>query len=620
MWTDNETDQDLLGFTIHAELLRSIATDPKMLPVTVGLFGDWGGGKSSVLKILQRELDKNEDFAVIYFNGWVFEGYEDAKTAILTALLNELRNHRNLKDKVGDEIENLLQRVNWMKLLKLGISAGMAYFTANPLPLFMGGGTLPDAQPAKENKSATEKPKDPKLKFDGLLKATRNSVESIRSFRADFQKLIDKTELKAVVILIDDLDRCSPERLLENLEAIKLFLNVNNTAFIVATDRRIVENAIRIRYSELFTGEKGATTGDSLVTDYLEKLIQVPYTLPKLAPHEVRSYMYMLFLKKYLPEPKFEEVLKKYIQLLTEERYAVFQLGDELSSIEDEALRTVVAESMRLVESCSDAITDGLKGNPRQIKRFLNAFWLRRELARVAHLSNLKDHILTKLMVLEYMSSDRFDELYQWHRASSDGTAQPLGELEGAENIEVISDKYAKWGTPRLWRWIKAAPLLATEDLRDYFWVSRTAITDTLAGVRLMTKAMKTCSEELISNVDVVRGNGVKMFASLSEDEQEGVLGIVIRHALQDPEEDSALRSLLDLAANGHLNAAESFLRCVDRIGSSNLSAGFGITLRAFKFQAGNRASELVEQARERLRKSDTQVGRVLRLQRKSTQ
>lgn len=42
MWADNETDEDLLGFSIHADLLRSIITNPDMLPVTVGLFGDWG--------------------------------------------------------------------------------------------------------------------------------------------------------------------------------------------------------------------------------------------------------------------------------------------------------------------------------------------------------------------------------------------------------------------------------------------------------------------------------------------------------------------------------------------------------------------------------------------------
>ena len=620
MWSDNETDQDLLGFSIHANLLRSIITNPEMLPVTVGLFGDWGGGKSSILKILQSGLDEEEDFAVIYFNSWVFEGYEDAKSAILSTLLRELREHRNLKNIVGDEIKSLLKRVDVMKLLKAGASAGMAYLSQNPIPLLIGAQSLIDKKDGKDENSDADTADYPNLNLSELLKTTKDSVQTVRSFRSDFQKLIEKTKLKALIILIDDLDRCSPDRLIENLEAIKLFLNVKHTAFIVATDRRIVENAIRIRYSELFNSEKGAATGDSLITDYLEKLIQVPYTLPKLAPHEVRSYLCMLFLSKYTPESVFTEVLKHHTEYLSKERYAAFHLENDFLSNIDEPNRKLISESMRLVESCSDAITDGLKGNPRQIKRFLNAFWLRRELARVANLSHLKDYILIKLMVLEYISNDRFEELYQWHRSSSDGTAQPLSDLESADGVESIPEKLSKWGTPRIWRWIKAEPGLKTEDLRDYFWVSRSAITDTFAGVRLMTQAMRTCAEEMISKVEVERKNGVTMFESLSEDEQEGVLGMVMRQAMQEFKEDAPLRSLIDLAGKGHMNAADAFSKCVERIGANSLTPGFGITLRTFKIENENRAAELVGKVIETLKKSDTQVGRALQDKRKRNQ
>jgi hypothetical protein len=57
MWSDNETTDDLLGFQVHADLVRSVVTDPKMLPVTIGVFGDWGGGKTSIMKMLERDLD-----------------------------------------------------------------------------------------------------------------------------------------------------------------------------------------------------------------------------------------------------------------------------------------------------------------------------------------------------------------------------------------------------------------------------------------------------------------------------------------------------------------------------------------------------------------------------------
>jgi hypothetical protein len=57
MWSDNETSNDLIGFQVHADLVRSVVTDDKMLPVTIGVFGDWGGGKTSIMKMLQRDLD-----------------------------------------------------------------------------------------------------------------------------------------------------------------------------------------------------------------------------------------------------------------------------------------------------------------------------------------------------------------------------------------------------------------------------------------------------------------------------------------------------------------------------------------------------------------------------------
>lgn len=65
MWSDNETTIDLIGFRVHADLVRSVVTDPTLLPVVLGVFGDWGGGKSSIMRMLEEDLSKPEHQNVV---------------------------------------------------------------------------------------------------------------------------------------------------------------------------------------------------------------------------------------------------------------------------------------------------------------------------------------------------------------------------------------------------------------------------------------------------------------------------------------------------------------------------------------------------------------------------
>ena len=90
MWSDIETDKDLLGFSVHANLIKDVVTNVKNLPITIGLYGDWGSGKSSVLKILEKQLNEDKDTIVIYFDGWAFESFDDAKLALIHGIVDEL--------------------------------------------------------------------------------------------------------------------------------------------------------------------------------------------------------------------------------------------------------------------------------------------------------------------------------------------------------------------------------------------------------------------------------------------------------------------------------------------------------------------------------------------------
>ena len=133
MWPDTETAEDLLGFHVHVDLIRAVVTNPNMLPTTIGVFGDWGGGKTSIMKMLQRDLDAEEwpdesaekkDFAkiaVIYVNTWLFEGYDDAKSALLSAILLAIAEHKRLDSKIKDKAKELLRSVDWMRFGKIAL-------------------------------------------------------------------------------------------------------------------------------------------------------------------------------------------------------------------------------------------------------------------------------------------------------------------------------------------------------------------------------------------------------------------------------------------------------------------------------------------------------------------
>lgn len=513
MWADNETSEDLLGFKVHAELIIEVIKDEGLLPVSIGVFGDWGSGKSSILKIIYEQLkgdgdELNEGTLVIYFNGWIFEGYDDAKAALLETIIKKFEENKKISTQIKEQTTKLLKSVNWMRVLGLGfkkiaIPAATAYFTGGLSLIPYLSGELQKISP----KELVDKLQgdDGENFLHSLLKDKKDEVDEttlIREFRDDFKKMIDQSKIKKLVVIIDDLDRCTHERIIENLEAIKLFLNVEKTAFIIGADPRIVRHAIEHRYR---TERIGATSdandkNQRIITDYLEKLIQIPYNLPRLSDHEVETYMTLLFCKRQLTS-SYPKVLESFREFRIKNRYGVFGFADienHLSDQDKEALKS----SITLIASLSSIIAEGLKGNPRQIKRFLNTFTLRHKLASIATIQDFKIDVLAKLMVLEYTYEDLFKELYTW-QSIKEGEPDEIKELEeAAEKSQMASLdlKYSsQWKDEQVVRWLKAEPKLSGIDLRDYFWIARDKLFSSLSGSTLIPAHIKSLFKSLLN-------------------------------------------------------------------------------------------------------------------------
>ena len=143
-------------------------------------------------------------------------------------------------------------------------------------------------------------------------------------------------------------------------------------------------------------------------------------------------------------------------------------------SVTDSNIVKKLKEQIGLISKLSPLIAGNLDGNPRQIKRFLNTFMLRKKLAEVAKIADFRDDVLAKLMILEYAEPNLFTELYGW-QAQNRGYAPLLKEFEQKGNREenAKNDKPTKWNTQKVNTWLDSEPYLASVDLRDYFWISR---------------------------------------------------------------------------------------------------------------------------------------------------
>jgi len=504
MWSDNETTEDLLGFKVHADLITEVIKDDSLLPITIGVFGDWGSGKSSILKIASEQLDELDDGTfVLYFNGWLFEGYDDAKAALLESIIKEFEKNQTFSATVKGRAKRLLKSVNWMRILGLGfkkvaLPAAGAYLTGGVslIPYLAEQFGNLNAEDIVEKLQGEESEEFLK----SLLKDQETEDKSmlIRDFRDGFAELITESEIKKLVVVIDDLDRCTPDRIIENLEAIKLFLNVEKTAFVIGADPRIVRHAIEYRFKPNHDGGDN----DRIVDDYLEKLIQVPYYLPKLSDSEVETYISLLIAKRDLSFKSFQKVLEIFYSYRESNRYSVFGLSNVKDHLEKEEFEKL-SLGLSSIPALAPIITQSLYGNPRQIKRFLNTFTLRKRLADIANITGFSDAVLAKLMILEYSELPLFKQIYNWQIAQ-EGMPLQIKELETScengsiiEKKERLEPKYSKWVREKIIKWLTVDPKLQDIDLRDYFWISRDQISSSILGASLVPPIVKSLFNKL---------------------------------------------------------------------------------------------------------------------------
>ncbi len=313
--TDDIAINPILDFNSYRDAITNIIkkSHPKF---TIGIFGDWGTGKTTLMDSIDKKLQQEQqDLIIVRFDAWRYERENQfALVPLLKTIEYSIPEHKykGLKEAFkGAGIFGLRISTDFVSGLitsHLGKMAGDVF--KKGLDNFSNK-IMPELQKVSEIEKNT-------IYFEGQKKI-ENAIKEIRHTKQSFR----------IVVFVDDLDRCSPKKTLEVLESIKMFLGMEGFIYVLGMSHEIVAKLIDIEYKE--SGVKGE--------HYIKKMIQIPVTLPKWNNQDIIDLV-KDFVIKGIIDNKYKDTINENIEL----------------------------------------ISTAIENNPREIKRFLNNFIVAKEI------------------------------------------------------------------------------------------------------------------------------------------------------------------------------------------------------------------------------------------------
>lgn len=317
---DDPASRPELGFRDYAGALSDIVrgSTPEF---AVGIFGSWGTGKTTLMREIERSLQGDDSVVTAWFTAWRYE----REPHLIVPLVDVLR--ESLDQRAETEPPGSSAGAASSKLRR----AGRAFLAGLTLSARVPGVEL-KLDPAKvmaelQDESAPAPSSGPLSFYHAAFRMLREAIE-------DFSDGGDRR----VVIFVDDLDRCLPANALDVLESMKLFFDVQGCVFVVGLDQAVAERAVAHKYASSDENPRSEQSPVSGV-DYLKKIFQVPFALPRIGTSQLREYCSALMSS---------------------------------SGLVDEQ----VQDFRRNVEQHLEFLPDQDSVNPREIKRLINAYIL----------------------------------------------------------------------------------------------------------------------------------------------------------------------------------------------------------------------------------------------------
>ncbi len=377
---DGEEYRDDLGFDKFVEVLQTSIYNTQA-PFVYGVLGDWGTGKTSIMKLLQNRFEKEmrkpdgRPYIPIWFDAWKYENEDNIVYPLLYAIKRDYDVRIRQQGKSSDFPKKFAELVasSALALTDVGLRVATKHLTGEALKL---------ADIKEQIKTVKENAGNLEMVLGGW-------ADEVRKLDEAFLELLDlyardltnpgstlKTQPDKVrfVILIDDLDRCLPDTTIDVLESIKNYLMVKNCIFVLAVNPKIIYQGIRIKYKNLEVDGR----------EYLEKILNYSF---------------------YVPEPELDKVAK----------FTTDRLQKLLAEADWQKYENYCVNFGQVLQKCFFT-------NPRKIKRILNRylFFISRY---ESELDQYDTYNLVKLLVL----AEYFPALFQLFLSNAD---RVVGEME----------------------------------------------------------------------------------------------------------------------------------------------------------------------------------------------
>ncbi len=307
-------------------------------PLTIGIQGDWGIGKTSLLNMITKNLEKlsapRKKLYPVKIETWQYSQFtqeEYLAISVLDAI------NRAILDKVKDSDKKQELKDNNKKLL--GRVWRAVAIGANDI---IKKETGLDLKKTAEEVTKGEGENQPPTSFEDLSRV-------VEEYKRHFKEIVNSVvpdNYSKIVIMLDDLDRLKPVRALELLESVKNFLDVEKTVFILAVDYSVIQKGVRMKM--------GGDAKDFAGKSFFDKIIQIPFNMPT-SSYRIDRYVMALMGWEWSTDTKD------------------YKRREKLS---DSAFLGDTGTKRNLSQEDADYFTDmsklGTNNNPRAIKRVIN--------------------------------------------------------------------------------------------------------------------------------------------------------------------------------------------------------------------------------------------------------